>query len=292
MVIATAATAGAQGNSGNAPGRSGGSSSGSTSASGSVTGKATPPGRSSLPSSGVTSAAATGAIPFAWIDDASMLSPGAVAVSVSAFRWQGTNVSEVDLPMFGASVGVAPRFQIGVNVPHVMDSGDPNGVVGGLGTSYVGAKIGVLTGSMVKLAVAPTLEILGNGALQAFTAGQSRTQFGVPVSLEADHENVRVFGSAGGFTPGVWFAGGGVGVDATKHVSISASLSRAWTNASTSSTLVGRDRNELSGTLAVSPTSAVTLYGSVGHTIATTDENGAGMSVSGGAVFVLRPPVK
>ena len=278
VAVAVAVPASAQGRGGGNGGNSGNSASGGR--------RPTPPAQSALPS-GNAAAPATGAVPFAWIDDASMLEPGAVALSISAFRWQGSNASEIDVPVVGLSVGAARRLQLGASIPRVMNNADA-GIVGGLGTSYISAKIGLLTGDTVKLAIAPTLEILGEGALQAFTPGERRAQFGVPVSIEADSGSARVFASGGGFSPGIWFVGGGVGVQATSRVAVSASFSRAWTSASTS-TLADTRRHDLSGTLAYSPTSQVSLFGSVGHTIATTDENGAGTTVSGGVVFVMTP---
>jgi hypothetical protein len=279
VVVALAVTvpASAQGRGG---GGNGGSSPGAPR-------KPTPPAQSALPSSNLAAPTTTAAVPFAWIDDASMLQPGAVALAVSAFRWQGTGASEVDAPVVSVSVGAARRLQLGASIPHVVDNADA-GVVGGLGTTYVSGKIGVLTGDRVKVAVAPTVQILGNGALQAFVAGERRTQFGVPVSLEGDSGVVRVFASGGGFSPGIWFAGGGVGMRATSHVALSGSFSRAWASGSTN-TLVESRRHELSGTLAYSPTPQVSLFGSVGRTISTTDENGAGTTVSGGVVFVIEP---
>lgn len=264
-----------------AQGRGGGSG-GNTNTPGSR--RPTAPAHSALPSSAVGAPATTGAVPFAWIDDASMLAPGSVALSISAFRWQGTDTSEVDLPVVGISVGATSRLQLGASIPRVMDNAGA-GIAGGLGTTYISAKIGLLTGDTVKLAVAPTLEILGEGALQSFTAGERRTQFGVPVSIEGDSGIVRAFASGGGFSPGIWFAGGGLGVQASPKVAVSGSVSRGWTSTSTSR-LIASSRQEVSGTLAYSPTSRVSLFGSIGRTFATTDENGAGTTVSGGVVFV------
>jgi len=248
----------------------------------------TPPSQSALPQSNATVPATSGAVPFAWIDDASMLDAGTVALAVSAFHWQGTNVSELDAPAISVSVGATSHLQIGASIPHVVDSSDTGGPVGGLGTTYISGKIGVLTGETVKLAVAPTLQVLGEGALTSFAPGQRRAQFGVPVSIEGDSGIVRVFASGGGFSPGIWFAGGGIGVQATSQVSVSASFSRAWSTASTS-TLTTNSRQELSGTIGYSPTSQVSLFASIGHTINTTDDNGAGTTVSGGVVFVIAP---
>jgi hypothetical protein len=53
----------------------------------------------------------------------------------------------------------------------------------------------------------------------------SGMQLGLPISVEVDRGTARVFGSAGYFTPGVWFAGGGIGAQATPRVAVSASSS-------------------------------------------------------------------
>ncbi len=248
--------------------------------------KSRPPSSSPLPSPAAVVPATTGSVPFAWIDDASVLPPGTVAVSVSALRWQGTDLSEVDAPVVGVAAGLMPRLQIGASIPHAVGN-DISGVVGGLGTTYVSAKIGVLTGapSGVKLAVAPTIEILGSGALQSLAPDVSRTQFGLPVSLEIDRRVARVFASAGFFSQRVWFAGGGVGAQATPRIGVSAAFSRAWRTDPLDG-IVG-DRRELSGSVAFSPRADLSLYGSLGRTIATSDLDGAGTTLTGGVIFLL-----
>jgi hypothetical protein len=245
-----------------------------------------PPSSSPLPSPTVAAPAIAGAVPFAWIDDANVLPPGTMVVSISALRWQGTDLSEVNAPIVGLAAGCAPRLQIGASLPRVVGS-DVSGVVAGLGTTYVSAKIGILTGgpSGVKLAVAPTIEILGAGALQSLAPDASRIQFGLPVSLEIDRGAVRVFGSTGFFSQGVWFAGGGIGAQVTPRVAVSAAFSRAWTT-DTIGAIAG-DRREVSGSVAFSPRPQLSLFGSLGRTIATTDQDGAGTTLTGGVMFLL-----
>lgn len=173
--------------------------------------KSSPPSSSPLPSP--TTGPAAGASPVAWLDDASLLAPGSMSVTISAVRWSGTDLSEVNVPVVDASVGLTPRFQIGASVPHIVGGADGTGPVGGIGTSYISSKIALLTGaSGVKLAVSPVIEVRGEDAVQASAAGEGRTQFGVPVSMEVAQGPARVFASAGFFSHGVWFAGGGVGV--------------------------------------------------------------------------------
>jgi hypothetical protein len=246
--------------------------------------KSSPPSSSSLPSPAV--GPASGASPLAWLDDASLLAPGSMSLTVSAVRWSGTDLAETDFPVVNAAVGLTPRFQISASVPRVVGSADGTGPVGGMGTSYFSTKIALLTGaSGVKLAVSPMIEILGEGAVQALSAGESRTQFGVPISLEVSQGVARVFASTGFFSRGAWFAGGGVGVQATPRVGVSTSFTRSWGGPDASG--AARDRRELSGGVAYFVTPRLGVYGSIGHTIATTDDNGAGATIGAGVTFLI-----
>jgi hypothetical protein len=255
--------------------------------------KSTPPSQSALPSPSVSGGApAGGAAPLAWIDDASVLPPGMLSLSISVLRWQGADLSQANFPVIDMAAGLGPRLQFGASIPRIVGAADPSGVAGGVGTSYVSAKFAVLTGRTagLKLAVSPTLEILGEAAVQSLTSGQHRTQVGLPVMAEIARGGARLFGSAGYFSNGAWFAGGGVGVQASPRVGVSASFSRAW--ATDAASPVVRDRNEISGGAAFSLTSHMSLFGSLGHTIATTDANGAGTSVAGGISVLVLPSTK
>ncbi len=201
--------------------------------------KSSPPSASPLPSPAIGPAA--GASPLAWLDDASVLAPGSLSITISTMRWSGSDLSEVNFPIVEGGVGLAPRLQIGASVPHTVGSADGTGSVGGVGTSYISSKIAVLTGaSGVKLAVSPVLEVLGAGAVQALAPGEGRTQFGLPVSVELAPGPARVFASTGVFSRGVWFAGGGVGLQATPKVGASLSFTRS--RAKDSTTGVSRER--------------------------------------------------
>ena len=246
--------------------------------------KSSPPSISVLPSP--TTGPAAGASPLAWLDDASLLAPGSMSVTISTMRWSGTDLSEVYFPIVDAAVGLAPRFQIGANIPRVVGSADGTGPVGGIGTSYSSGKIALLTGaSGVKLAVSPVIEVLGEGAVEALAPGEGRTQLGLPVSVEITRGPARVFASTGFFSHGVWFAGGGAGVQATPRVGASLSFTRSWANDST--TGVSRDRRELSGGVSYLVRPQIGVYGALGRTIATTDDNGAGATISAGITFLL-----
>ena len=274
MALVAAAPAMAQTRSGS--GTTSGTSGGRT--------RGTAPSRSALPSSALTTSSV--ASPFAWLDDGRILPTATASVAVSSVHWQGTDISEVDAPVTSIAAGVAPRVQIGASIPHIIGSSDPSGALGGLGSLYLYGKVGLLGDeSPIKLAVAPTIEVLSEGAALSLAPTESRTQFGLPVSVEYDAGSTRVFAGTGFFTRGIRFAGGGVSVRAASHLGISVSVSHSWT---TSDTLgVVADRTEITGSAAVPIAPNVSLFGSIGQTIATTDQNGAGTTVSGGISVLL-----
>jgi hypothetical protein len=209
-----------------------------------------------------------------------------MSLTVSAMRWSGADVSEVDAPIADVAVGITPRLQLGVSVARVVGSTDGSGPVGGVGTSYITGKISLPTGSSsLKLAITPMVQILGEGASAALIPGESRAQFGLPVNAEVSRGSTRVFASAGFFVHGAWFVGAGAGVQATPRVGLSASFTRAW--ASTSIDGLTRDRLELSGGASYLVTPQIGVYGALGQTIATTPENGAGTTISGGVTFLV-----
>ena len=107
---------------------------------------------------------------------------------------------------------------------------------------------------------------------------------------EMQHGGARVFGSAGYFWSGAWFAGGGVGATVSPRVAVSGSFSRAWAADVTSS--LARHRNEISGGAAFSLSPHVSVFGSLGHTIATADDNGAGTTVACGLSLLVLPSIK
>ena len=143
----------------------------------------------------------TPATPFAWLDTANLMEPGSIWVGISAVRWQGAGLSEVSFPVVDAAFGVTPRLQNRSGVLRVRTSGELEGPQGGMGTTFLNGKIGILTDSErpLKVAVTPTFEILSQAAMQWMPIGRNRVQWGLPVSLEIDRGVSRVYGSTGYF---------------------------------------------------------------------------------------------
>jgi len=262
-----------------APARAAGPTTSTTTA---PTGKASPPSSTRLPHDGLGT---SGTSPFGWVDDATLLGPGAVDVTVSGASWQGTAASEVEAPIVGGAIGVVPRFQLSVRAPYVM-SDAATGVTGGWGTTYLSGKIGLLQGDTLKFSVAPTLQVVSPQALSLLTA-ERRAQFGLPVSVEADQGVAHIFASGGYFSGGVAFAGGGVGVTISSRVAVSASLSHAWSNTAVNGILP--TRTDVSGGASLALSSHFAVFGSVSRTIATSDVNSAGTTVAAGVSIFASP---
>jgi hypothetical protein len=270
VMLAVALPVGAQGKGGNGHGKP----------------VAPPPTSTSVPTA-TAGTAATATAPFAWMDDANLLAPGAAWLGVSMVQWHGGGASEVVVPVFDGSVGLTPRVQVGVSVPRV---------AGGLGTTFFTAKIGLFTDEArgLKVAVGPTLEVLSPATIQSGPAGQGRVQWGFPVSIELDREVGRIYASSGYFSPGVWYGGGAIGWTLSNRLSASLSFSRAWTNDATvagAPAIGGPRRNDLSGGGSFDVTPTIALFGSVGRTIATAARNGAGTTLSVGLSLSTAPGV-
>jgi hypothetical protein len=212
------------------------------------------------------------------------MAPGAIWVGISTVRWQNAGVNEMSFPVVDAAVGMTPRLQIGASVPRLVAS-DALGRPSGLGTTFLNAKIGILDDSErpLKAAVTPTLEILGNLAMQFAPAGQNRVQWGLPVSLELDRGIARIYGSAGYFSPDVWYTGAGAGTQFGSRVGLSVSFSRAWSRSVLDDPSVPAPRrHDVSTGVSLNLTPNVGVFGSVGRTFKTDAQFGAGTTVSVG----------
>lgn len=230
--------------------------------------------------------AGTGA-PFAWVEDATLLPPGSMAISISIMRWSNADLSEVDVPIIGAAFGVSKRVQFSASVPRVAGT---DGAPGALGTSFFSTKIAVYEDAnrSLKVSASPTLELLSPDVADALGGGTSRTQFGLPVSGELDRGPLRMYASTGYFSSGTWFFGTGATLMVNPKFAVSAGLSRAWRGSELPDVPLGdRDRKEISGAVSYEATPRVSMFASVGRTFATLDENGAGATVGGGISFFL-----
>jgi len=212
--------------------------------------------------------------PFAWLDDASVMEPGNVWIGVSMARWQGSGLSQTIVPVVDTAIGLTSRVQLGASVPRV---------AGGLGTMFFSTKIAVFSDDVraLKVAVGPTLEILTDAL-----PGQRRAEWGVPVSAQVDRGSSRIYGSTGYFSPGIWYAGAGIGRAVSDRIGISTSFSHAWATSPASSagipSLARPRRNELSGGASYDLKPNIAVFGSISRTLGVAAEEGAGTTLGFG----------
>ncbi len=237
--------------------------------------------QSSSSSTSVSPGAVAAAMPFAWMDDASVMEPGNVWVGISMARWQGSGQSQTIFPVVDAAVGLTPRTQFGVSAPRA---------AGGLGTTFLTTKIAVLSDDVreMKVAVGPTVEILNDVA-----PGQRRVEWGLPVSAQLDRWNSRLYGSTGYFSPGIWYAGAGFGRPVSDRVGVSISYSHAWATspepAAGGASAPGPQRDELSGGASYDLTGNIAVFGSVTRTLGMAAEEGAGTTIGFGLSWSVAP---
>jgi hypothetical protein len=208
-----------------------------------------------------------------------------VSLSVAATHWQNAGIGETDVPVMDAAIGLAPRIQLSASVPRVVGSSDPTGAVGGMGTSFFSTKLAVYESRRhsFKAATSPTMIVIGKGILDPGSSNQSRVRWGLPVSAEISQGRARLYGGGGYFSPGVWFGGAAVGFRFNEKAAVSGGFSRAWRTSEIAGLPIDqRDRKEISGGISYALSPRVNAFGSVGRTIATLDENGAGTSIAGG----------
>jgi len=251
--------------------------------------KSAPPSRNDL-ASPVAVTSGGGAAPFAWVDDASIIEPGSVSISVSAVSWHGGGTSELDVPIVDAAIGLSRRVQLSANVPATIGGGDPAGAAGGIGTTYFGAKIAVFEQPRrgLKVAVSPTLELLSHGVLDAIGPAEQRAHWGLPVSAEIDRGRLRAYTGGGYFSRGVWFGGAGASYQARNKTFVSGTFSQSWRRDATGLVPIGdRRRTDVSGGVAYVLHPQVVTFGSLGRTINTLEQNGAGTTISGGLSLLL-----
>jgi hypothetical protein len=213
------------------------------------------------------------------MDDASVMAPGSVWLDASMVRWQGPGVSETIAPIIDVAFGVAPGVQVGASLPRVS---------GGFGTTFFSAKLSIIDDDArtLKVAIGPTLEILDGATMAAAPVGRSRAQWGVPVSFQVDHRGSRVYGSSGYFSPGIWYAGAGIGRPVSDRIGVSASFSHAWATSPTLSSgvpgITAASRNEISGSISCDLNPNIAAFASVGRTLGVAAQEGGGTTLGFG----------
>jgi hypothetical protein len=232
-----------------------------------------------------------GASPFrqfgSWLDDASAPTPGLGQTTVALGHWKMPGVSQTNLPMLSAGIGVSDHLQVTASVPFYRTNFD--GVTAsGMDDSYIGAKYNVidptLSLSEIGLSIGSFVEIVSAGA-------GGRLHFVLPVSIEMRRAPFRWYASAGYFSRGAVFSAGAIEWAAPHGVTLTGSLTGSYstqTNAVLDARLVGRQRVDVSAGASHALGNQASTFVNVGKNLSSGVAGTSSMGVSGGISFWFR----
>jgi hypothetical protein len=217
-----------------------------------------------------------------WLDDASAASPGEGYTSIGVGYWRMSGMSQTNVPMLGAGIGVTDRIQVSASLPFYRLSYE-GGTASGVDDIYLGGKYTIydptLTISEFGLAISPVMEVLSAGA------PGGRVHFAIPVSLELRRAPYRVYGSVGYFTRGSVFTGSAIEWTTPMRVVLTGALTQSYSvkeDATLDGLAVSRQRVDVMTSAAYPLGSTAAVYGNVGRSLSSLDEGGTSLALSGG----------
>lgn len=221
-----------------------------------------------------------------WLDDASILAPGAGFTSFAVGYWRTVSFTEIDAPSFDVGIGLHRRVQVGASVPFYHASQPGSAVVRGMGDVYLSSKIQLRDPAAgqrktLGIAVIPIVEVLS----VAPATGTSRVSWALPVAVEVQRSGWRVYGSTGYFSRGALFASGAVEVAVNDRTWVTAAISESRSNAKDDlSEALGysKVRADISGGAGFAVAPSIAMFGTVGRTISRQDANSSKLFISGG----------
>ena len=217
-----------------------------------------------------------------WLEDASAPTSGEGYTNIGFGYWRMSGMSQTNVPMLGAGLGLSDRLGVSATVPFYRTN-----VAGatsrGMDDVYVGASYNVfdptLTVSEFGLSVGTVMEVLSAGATDG------RVHFAIPVALELRRQPFRVYGSVGYFTRGAVFSGGAIEWAGPRQWIVSGILTQSRSiksDATLDSLAVSRQRADIMASLAHAVGGSATGYVSVGRSLSSLAEGGTSLALNGG----------
>jgi len=220
-----------------------------------------------------------------WLDDASIVEPGGGWLSVAFGHYNSPGSHQTDFPVADAAFGVNRRLQIGMTLPY-SHYGFPDGNgASGRGDVYLNAKIPLKDPGTARdhrgLALTPMVEILS----EPDPIHGGRVFFGIPISGEMRVDRVRLYGSTGYFSRGVFFGSGALEFPAARRVIATTALT--WAHSLSSDTVADTTgltatRVDLTGGAAYVLSPRIAAFGSIGRTVSHVDANASTLMLNGG----------
>jgi hypothetical protein len=228
----------------------------------------------------------------AWLDDASLLTPGDAWTSITIGHYRSLAGSQTDFPVVDAGFGITKRTQFGITVPYYHARFNDGTSVGGFGDVFLTGKVQLVEPSegRIGLAVSPVVEFSRDPL-----PGQSSFGWGAPLDIEARLPGFRVFGSTGYFSRGALFAAGALEVPVGDRLVATGGLTlmRA-TNESSAADAIGlsKGRSDLTASAAYFLSPSIALFAGTGRTIGNADGTGTTFMLNGGVSVSYAPRIR
>jgi hypothetical protein len=216
-----------------------------------------------------------------WLDDASIVAPGDVWVGLATGYWRGDSNRQIDAPVASVAVGLSPRVQAGGSASfyHFRDA---DGISeNGFGSFSLYGKLQITDPSRapnaIGIAVTPLLELS--------PGSESPVGWALPVNVETQRGDARIYGSAGYFSRGSVFGTVGADIPISSRIWLSGTFGQSYARAGTHQTSIG-----VGASLGVTATSG--LFIGVGQTFMPAEVGPGGVSIAGGVSLLLPQPQK
>jgi hypothetical protein len=215
----------------------------------------------------------------AWLDDASVVSPGDLWVSMSTGYWTADANRQIDAPVVSAAVGINTRMQAGgtASFYHFRDAEGLSET--GVGSMSAYGKILLVDAATnangLGFAVTPLVEIS--------PGSQDEIGWALPVNVEKRRGDLRIYGSTGYFSRGSIFATIGADMPLGSRLSISGNFGQSYARSGTHQSSFGIGAF-------VMMTSTSGAFVGIGQTVMPTQLGPGGVSLAGGISFLLPQP--
>ncbi len=211
-----------------------------------------------------------------WLDDATVLDPGAGYVTIGLSYWRTPSFNEFDFPVMDGGLALNRRVQFGMSAP-IYHAGEPGAPVArGLGDVFLSMKVQLKEPSPrgAGFAVTPVLEVLS----APLPDGGGRVHWGIPVSMELQRDGWRAYGSAGYFSRGAIFASAAIEVAVADNAWVTGTVSQSHslkTDDLSFALGLSKNRTDVSGGVAVRVHPRAAVFGSVGRAISRDEASAA-----------------
>jgi hypothetical protein len=229
----------------------------------------------------------------AWLDDASVLTPGNAWTSFSFGHYRSPGSSQTDFPVVDAGLGISSRTQFGITVPYYRVHFADGTNIGGLGDVFLSGKF-VLIEPVDRrpygVALSPVVEIA-----QDPIPGRGALTWGIPLSAEFRGDGYRVFGSSGYFSRGALFGSAAVEMPVTERLVATGALTlmrSVKADVLADEMGLAKGRTDLTASAAYFVSDSIAVFAGTGRTLGNSDGTATTFMLSTGVSVTFAPRVQ